>query len=136
MAAKGYDDSPPRNGIIFFYTVLTVFFLIGVKLLLDSYFANMMNAEKYEKVYSRGMEEVLAVRAKERATLEKGSLPIADAKKLLALRGRGASPLIAPNSGQGQEAIAGWSQLKREVPALKPVAPAPAPDLTVPEATP
>ena len=27
MAAKGFDDSPPRNGIIFFYTVLTVFML-------------------------------------------------------------------------------------------------------------
>jgi hypothetical protein len=62
MAAKGYDDSPPRNGIIFFYTILTVFTLIGVKFLLDSYFFGMMEGEYFDKVYSRGMEEVAAVR--------------------------------------------------------------------------
>src|SRR3954468_16235986 len=100
-SSKGYDDSPPRNGIILFYTVLTVFMLIGVKFLLDSYFASMMNAEMYEKVYSRGMAEVKTVREKEAATLNKGSMPIEQAVKLIAQRGRGASPVIAPTSGQG-----------------------------------
>jgi len=136
MAAKGYDDSPPRNGIIFFYTLLTVFMLIGVKFLLDSYFASMMNAEIYEKVLSRGMAEVKAVRTKEAETLQKGSLPIDEAMRLIGQRGRGASPVIAPQSGQGAAEIAGWSQLKRDVPeAAAPKAPAAAPEAPAPGTT-
>lgn len=128
MAAKGYDDSPPRNGIIFFYTVLTVFMLIGVKFLLDSYFSSMMNAEYQEKVWSRGMAEVVAVRAKETETLSKGSVPIDQAMRLIGQRGRGASPVIAPKSEPGAAEVAGWSQLKRNVAeAPKAAAPAPAP---------
>jgi hypothetical protein len=122
-ATKGYDDSPPRNGIIFFYTVLTVFMLVGVKFLLDSYFANMMGAEVHEKVLSRGMAEVAAVRAKEADQLKGGSLPIDQAIRLIGQRGRGASALIAPQSGAGAAEISGWSQLKR---AGAQAAPAPA----------
>jgi len=122
--AKGYDDSPPRNGIILFYTVLTVFMLIGVKFLLDSYFFSMMNAEMYEKVYSRGMAEVKSVREQEAAALAKGSMPIDQAMKLIGQRGRGASPVIAPASGQGVAEVSGWSQMKRDVPeAAAPAAP-------------
>ena len=134
MAAKGYDDSPPRNGIIFFYTVLTVFMLIGVKFLLDSYFASMMNAEYYEKVYSRGMAEVAAVRAKEAETLQKGAMPIGQAMKLLAQRGRGVSPVIAPAGGHGVPGVAGWSQLKRDVGEAPQAPAAPAPEAPAPEA--
>lgn len=131
MAAKGYDDSPPRNGIIFFYTVLTVFMLIGVKFLLDSYFASTMNAEWHDKVFSRGMAEVEAVRKKEAETLNSGSMPIDQAMRLIGQRGRSASPLIAPESGRGAAEITGWSQLKRDVaeapkaqePAQEPAAP-------------
>ncbi len=115
MAAKGYDDSPPRNGIIFFYTLLTVFILIGVKFLLDSYFASMMSAEYHEKVYSRGMAEVAAVRAQEEETLSKGQVPIDQAMRLIGQRGRSASPTIAPASGANAPEVAGWSQLKRGV---------------------
>jgi hypothetical protein len=135
MAAKGYDDSPPRNGIIFFYTVLTVFMLIGVKFLLDSYFYSMMTGEIQEKVLSRGMAEVVAVREKEKATLDKGSMPIDQAMKLLGQRGRSASPVIAPSSGQGVPAIDGWSQLKRaSAEAAKAPEAAPAPEAPAPAA--
>jgi hypothetical protein len=138
MAAKGYDDSPPRNGIIFFYTVLTVFMLIGVKFLLDSYFASMMGAEYHEKVYSRGMAEVAAVRAKEAETLSKGQLPISQAMRMIGQRGRAASPAIAPTSGANAPEVAGWSQLKRAVAeapkAAEPAAPAPAPEAPAPGA--
>jgi hypothetical protein len=133
MAAKGYDDSPPRNGIIFFYTVLTVFMLIGVKFLLDSYFASMMGAELQEKVYSRGMAEVQAVRSKEAETLQKGAMPIDQAMRTLGQRGRAASALIAPQSGQGMQELSGWSQMKREV---APLAPKPEPVAPVETAVP
>jgi len=130
---KEYDDSPPRNGIIFFYSVLTVFLLIGVKFLLDSYFVKTMDSEVHEKVLTRGLEQVATMRANEKETLERSG--ISAAMKSIAQRGRSASPLIAPASGQGQPEVQGWTQLGRQVagaPAAPaeaaPVAPAPAAD--------
>ena len=108
---KGYDDSPPRNGLIFFYAVLTLFFLLGAKLLLDSYFVKTMEAEIHDKVLTRGLEEVATMRAKEKATLERSGID--GAIKLLSQRGRTASPLIVPQSGQGKPQVPGWSQLPR-----------------------
>jgi hypothetical protein len=132
MAAKGYDDSPPRNGTIFFYTVLTVFLLILIKILLDSYFAKMMDGEIHDKVLTRGMEEVQAMRAAEKQKLEQGSMNIESAMKTLTQRGRAAMPEIAPSKGDGLPAIEGWRELKRT-----PEAPAPLPTLpSAPAGTP
>ena len=120
---KGYDDSPPRNGVIFFYTVLTIFVLVGVKLLLDSYFVRTMETEVHDKVLTRGMDDVAALRAKEKQTLERAGLD--GAIKTLAQRGRTASPLIVPESGQGKPAVTGWSQLQRAQAAATPAPPQP-----------
>lgn len=116
MAAQGFDDSPPRNGVIAFYTVLAVVLLFGVSLLLDSYFAKMMDTEVHEKVLSRGLETAYETRSREQQVLEKSG--IGAAMRAYAQRGRSASPLIAPESGAGKAAGPGWSQLKKEpVPA-------------------
>jgi hypothetical protein len=127
--SKGYDDSPPRNGVIFFYTVLTVFVLIGVKFLLDSYFVRTMEGEVHDKVLTRGLEEVATMRSKEKETLQRNGID--GAMKTLAQRGRTASPLIVPQSGQGKAEVPGWSQLPRaaaEATAVPTSAqPAPAP---------
>jgi hypothetical protein len=130
--AKEYDDSPPRNGVIFFYTVLTVFVLIGVKFLLDSYFAKTMDAEIHDKVLTRGMEQVTALRAAEKAELEK---TLKTAKGQYAAMGR--SGLIAPTSGRDKPEVQGWTQLGRkvEVAAPQPGAATPS-DTPVPGATP
>lgn len=111
--AKEYDDSPPRNGVIFFYTVLTVFVLIGVKFLLDSYFVKTMDAEIHDKVLTRGMEEVAAMRAKEAATLDPKSMKAA--KSLYSSTGR--TGMLTPVSGQGKPEVQGWTQLGRQVAA-------------------
>ncbi len=124
-SAKEYDDSPPRNGIILFYAVLTVFCLIGVKFLLDSYFAKTMDGEIHDKVLTQGFDEVNELRAKEQAALADS---IAAAKKQVAT-GRTASPLIRPASGQGAPEVQGWTQLGRKVEAAAPAA-APAPAVT------
>jgi hypothetical protein len=122
--AKEYDDSPPRNGIILFYAVLTVFCLLGVKFLLDSYFVKTMDAEVHDKILTRGFDEVTELRAKEEANLADS---IAAAKKQIA-SGRTTSPLIRPASGQGQPEVQGWTQLGRKVAAAPAAAPAPAPE--------
>jgi hypothetical protein len=121
---KGYDDSPPRNGVIFFYTVLTLFVLVGVKLLLDSYFVRIMEGEVHDKVLTRGLESVADLRAKEKETLDRSGID--GAIKTLAQRGRTASPLIVPQSGQGKPAVSGWSQLQRAQAAAAPT-PTPTP---------
>lgn len=117
---KEYDDSPPRNGVIFFYTVLTVFVLIGVKFLLDSYFAKTMDSEVHDKVLTRGMEEVTAQRASERSELDKN---IQQAKNQYASTGR--AGLIASGSGRDKPEVQGWTQLGRKVEAA-PAQPEPA----------
>lgn len=129
-ATKGYDDSPPRNGVIAFYTVLTVVVLLGTTFLLDSYFAKMMDLEVHEKVLTRGLDLAVETKAKEHEALEKAGL--ANAKRALAQQGRGASPLIAPESGAGKAPVEGWSQLKRTLPAA--AAPAAAPETAAPAA--
>ena len=110
---KDYDDSPPRNGVIFFYAVLTVFVLIGVKFLLDSYFAKTMDAEVHDKVLTRGMEEVTALKAKEKETLERDGMSAA--MRAVAQRGRNAFPQIAPVQGKQAPEVQGWTQLGRKV---------------------
>jgi hypothetical protein len=132
IANKGYDEGQPRNGTIAFYAVLTVFTLVGVKFMLDSYFSHSMEAEYHDKVYSRGMDEVKAVREKEQAELAKDGL--GDAMKALAQRGRAAAPTIAPESGAGKAEIQGWSKLGREVAPV--AAPAPAAQPAVAPAAP
>jgi hypothetical protein len=122
-SAKEYDDSPPRNGIILFYAVLTVFCLLGVKFLLDSYFVKTMDQEIHDKVLTQGFDEVTELRAKEQANLADS---IGAAKKQVAT-GRTASPLIRPTSGQGQPEVQGWSQLGRKVEGAAAPAPKAAP---------
>ena len=119
-AQKGYDDSPPRNGVIFFYTVLAIALLIGVDFLLDSYFAKVMDGEIHDKVLTQGLDTAIETRAQERATLEKSGIEAA--MRAVAQRGRAASPAITSESGAGKTEETGWSQLKRDV---KPIVTAP-----------
>jgi Tfp pilus assembly protein PilV len=133
MAAKGYDDSPPRNGVILFYTILAVVSLFGVAQLLKSYFANIMNSEFQTKVFTVGLAETEEFKAREQEQLEKSG--IGSAIKQYAARGHAASPVLRSESGASKPGIAGWSQLKREVPTA-PAAPeaVPVQGSTLPEA--
>ncbi|HEX5660182.1 MAG TPA: hypothetical protein VFX59_23470 [Polyangiales bacterium] len=120
MAAKGYDDSPPRNGVILFYTILAVVSLFGVAQLLKSYFANIMNGEYTEKVYTVGLAETAEFKSHEQEQLDKSG--IGSAIKAYAARGHAASPVLRSESGANKPGITGWSQLKRDV-AVAPAAP-------------
>lgn len=124
MAAKGYDDSPPRNGTIVFYTVLTLAILVAIKFTLDSYFVKVMDSEIHDKVLSRGMEPVKAMRTRERSIQEGPGMK--RAMEVLSQRGRAASPIITPKSGMGEdgygmEEVRGWTKLDRKVrPVVRP----------------
>jgi hypothetical protein len=120
MAAKGYDDSPPRNGVILFYTILTVVSLFGVAQLLKSYFATIMNGEFETKVFTVGLAETAEFKAQEQEQLQKSG--IGNAIKQYAARGHAASPVLRSESGANKPTITGWSQLKHDVPTA-PAAP-------------
>ncbi len=134
MAAKGYDDSPPRNGTIVFYTILALAILVAIKLTLDSYFAKVMTAEIHDKVLTRGMEPVKAMRVRERTMQEAPGMQ--RAMEVLSQRGRTASPVITPKSGMGEdgygmEEVRGWTKLNRKVRAVVRPGEAPASDAGV-----
>jgi len=118
--SKGYDESPPRNGVIFFYAVLTCLMLVGVRFLLDSYFAKTMDAEVQAKVLTVGLDEVKDKKASEKAKLEQDGIEAA--MKAVAQRGRAASPLIGSESGKDKPEVQGWSQLGRQVGEVAPAA--------------
>ncbi len=118
MATKGYDDSPPRNATIVFYTVLTLAILVAIKLTLDTYFVTVMTAEVHDKVLTRGMEPVKAMRAREQAVQDAPAMQ--RAMEALSQRGRTASPEITPKSGMGEdgaglEEVRGWTKLDRKI---------------------
>jgi hypothetical protein len=117
MASEAYDDSPPRNGTIFFYALLTVFLLVCIKFLLDSYFFKMMDMEVQEKILTQGMDEVVAMRATE----QKQTDSVKAAMSSLAQRGRNAMPELKP-TGMVAPSEQGWREMQRTT----PVAPAPA----------
>ena len=112
--AKGYDNSPPRNGVILFYTVLAVVLLIGVDILLDSYFAKVMDMEIHDKVLTVGLDKAIETKQHEQQQLEKSG--ISQAMRSIATSGRAASPAIAPTSGANQPAVEGWSELRHQAP--------------------
>lgn len=87
--------------------------------------------------------ELLATRKAEATALETARMPIEDAKRALAERGRGGFPEIAPQSSEDYSALSGWVHAKGFKPFVPPAAP-PAPvaveaaavDATVPVGSP
>lgn len=75
--------------------------------------------------------ELKATRAAEASALASGRMPIADAKKALAERGRAAFGEIAPQASEDYSALSGWVHM----PGFKPfVPPAPPPAVEQPAA--
>src|SRR5688500_3559061 len=117
MASEAFDDSPPRNGTIFFYALLTVFLLVCVKFLLDSYFTKMMDTEVHDKILTQGIDDVAAMRAAEREHRD----DVKTAMGSLAQRGRGAMPQIKP-ANMVAPPEQGWRELQH-APAQQPAKP-------------
>ena len=115
------DDAPPQNGLIFFYTVLTVLSLIGLKFAMDSFLDSsrraVQGAHIEDSVGSRHLEER---REEAREALSSGTMPIDQAITQLAERGRGAFPQVRPSASEDRGAREGWA---RRGPAAAPITP-------------
>jgi hypothetical protein len=117
------DDTPPRNGVIFFYTVLAVLTLIGLKFVMDSFLDTTRRAVRAQHLEESVASEALAQhREASQEALRSGDMPIDQAMQQLAERGRGAFPQIRPFASADQGAREGWN---RRGPAASPVSPEP-----------
>lgn len=148
------DNSPPRNGLIAMYTLLSVMTLVGVKFMLDSYFHMMIDKVRAERSAiaalpvcapnapesdvnvncRRGtsvMAELQDMRAHEATMLEggQGAMPIEAA--MTALAHSRENPMVAPQPSTEMAPIKGWANIPHFVSTARPTmdltAPAPAP---------
>ncbi|GAB4198008.1 MAG: hypothetical protein OHK0013_06690 [Sandaracinaceae bacterium] len=117
------DDTPPRNGVIFFYTVLVVLTLICLKFVMDSFLDSSRRAIRAQHLERSRANELLAEhREREREALGSGEMPIDRAMRELAQRGRGAFPQVRPFPSTDRGALEGWN---RRGPTEAPVTPEP-----------
>lgn len=118
------DDSPPQNRLIFFYAVLVVSTLIGLKFVMDSFLdASRRDVQRSHLVSSVSNERLAEHRARERDALHAGPRRIDDVIREIAQRGRGAYPQIRPYPSTDRGALEGWN---RRGPAEAPPVPEPA----------
>jgi hypothetical protein len=117
------DDSPPRNGVILFYTVLAVLTLVGLKFVMDSFHDSSRLAIQAQHLERSRSSQVLAeYREQVSQALGEGEMPIDRAMQELAQRGRGAFPQVRPFPSTDRGALEGWN---RRGPTAAPVTPEP-----------
>ena len=135
------DDSRPKVRMLLTIGIVSVFILLGLKFLLDSYYYDM--TETYEHSMIPPAELLAQTRAEERAAIDdgkNGTIPVSVAMQTLVSKGRdNASPAITPQPSDDIDPLKGWTQLKHEVhlppqvlTTTAPLAPPPAMDAGAP----
>lgn len=116
------DDSPPQNGLIFLYTVLTVLTLVGLKFVFDSFLDSSRRTVQAGHISESVASARLAEHREEvrRRLSEDGSID--ETISSLAERGRGAYPQIRPFPSEDRGSREGWG---RRAPVPAPVTPEP-----------
>ena len=118
------DDTPPRNRLIAFYTLLAVGTLMVMKPAFDSYYDRMYDRavddrlEQYNSELIVAEREVLSLSVREaqwETSLSSGAIPIHRAMQQVA-QGRTRVPQVAPQAPaeQNMDPLTGWTQLPNE----------------------
>ena len=118
------DDTPPRNRLIAFYTLLAVGTLMVMKPAFDSYYDRMYDRavddrlEQYNSELIVAEREVLSLSEREaqwETSLSSGAIPIHRAMQQVA-QGRTRVPQVAPQAPaeQNMDPLTGWTQLPNE----------------------
>jgi len=131
------DDTPPRNRLIAFYSLLAVGTLMVLKPAFDSYYDRMYDRAVDDRLASYNDRTIVAERdvaplsqreAEWETSLSSGSMPIDRAMAQIAQRGRTGIPQIAPQATaeQNMDALNGWSESPNpDAPAANPAAETP-----------
>jgi len=102
------EKTEPRIGLIVTIAVLTITIILGLRFFLVSYFSQMNDEENFRKSAGRAPAQLVRQRARDRAHLENGAVPITQAMQLIAQGGR--PEAIAPQPSTDFSALQGWSQ--------------------------
>jgi hypothetical protein len=108
-AATTYEDTPPRNDIIFGLVLGSAVVLTLLHFVFTSYFVDVSEAEIQAKVLTRGTDQLQMVRAEEAKRLHQGKVPVEQALVALRQEGRMRIPVIAPKASDETDALVGWS---------------------------
>ncbi|MBZ0120344.1 MAG: hypothetical protein K8H88_25355, partial [Sandaracinaceae bacterium] len=119
------DNTPPRNRLIAFYTLLSVILLASLKPLLDVYF-DVMVRRAQESSLSTAND--LAPVEHERGRWAQRSRRIDEAIEQIGQQGRSSDSRLRPQPSDNFDAVRGWGVLAPPAPA----APAPTAPTTVP----
>jgi hypothetical protein len=111
------DDSRPKIRMLLTIGIVSVFILLGIKFVLDSYYLDM--TETYEKSMLPKTEQLDQTRTEQRAAIDNGAngtIPVSVAMQTLVAKGRdNASTAITPTPSDDIDPLKGWSKLKRDV---------------------
>lgn len=102
------DKSEPRIGLIVGIGLLSIVTLVGLRVLLQSYFITVTEDEQRAKVFGQPARQVQHLREAEQQQLAGGPMPIDRAVRAL---GEGARPAgISPQPSTDWGALQGWTQ--------------------------
>ena len=111
------DDSRPKVRMLLTIGIVSLFLLLGIKFLLDSYYYDM--TETYEHSMIPPAEMLAQTRAEQHSAIDDGkndTIPVSIAMQTLASKGRdNASPAIIPQPSDDIDALKGWTQTKHDV---------------------
>ncbi len=121
VAVPRPDDTPPRNRVIFAYTVMSVIALVALGFLFDSYMDISRRETRRSNAERSWTSETLALyREGQTNALERGRMPIQRAMADFARQNRQAFPLIRPMASDDQGPLEGWNQLPHRAAASAP----------------
>ena len=125
------DDTRPKVRMLLTIGVVSVFLLLGIKFVLDSYYLDM--TETYEHTLLPKPELRDETKTEQLDDIDKGqngAIPVSVAMQMLETKGReNASPEILPQQSDDLDPLKGWTKLKHEL-HLPPQAAASAPPET------
>jgi hypothetical protein len=115
------DDTPPKNRLIATLALISLCTLVALKFILTSYFNEMVDADKREKMSKP--EELYAIRAEQNKNLTSSPIPIDQAMKNLE---NGRPDLVMPKQSDDTGPLLGWAKNPKALP------PKPAPTIEPP----
>jgi hypothetical protein len=130
------DKSEPRVGLIFRIAFLVIVSLVCIRAALNSYFDQIASAEEQRKFGDIVPQALNDLRADEQKRLTEGPMPVEQAMKEIAAKGRkDVSPDVMPSASAARDIgpLQGWQKMPSEVPPAMTATAAPEP---VPAAVP
>jgi hypothetical protein len=111
------DDTRPKVRMLFTIGVVSVFLLLAVKFVLDSYYLDMTESYEHTLLPKPTLRD--QTKKEQLADIDQGkngAIPVDLAMQMLEQKGRNnASPDLVPQQSDDTSPLEGWGQLKREL---------------------